>query len=68
MVMPWSPFWDRNLFVASIPAVERLLGTPYARGAVSGVGIITAIAGIVELAAAFGPRRPAGPEEPKPGL
>jgi hypothetical protein len=68
MVMPWSPFWDRNLFVASFPAVERLLGSPYARGAVSGVGVITAIAGIVELAAAFGARRPAGPEEPKPGL
>ncbi len=68
MVMPWSPFWDRNLFVASFPAVERLLASPYARGAVSGVGVITAIAGVAELAAGFGTRRPARPEEPKPGL
>jgi uncharacterized membrane protein HdeD (DUF308 family) len=32
---------------------------------VSGVGIITAIAGIIELAAAFGVRRVAAHDEPK---
>ena len=68
IVLPWFPFWDRNLFVASFPAVERLLGSPYARGAVSGVGVITAIAGIFELAAAFGARRAPDPEEQEPGL
>ena len=64
--MPWSSFWDRNLFIVALPIAERLLASPYARGAVSGVGVITAVAGVLELAAAFGARRTA-PEEPKAG-
>ena len=68
VVMPWSTFWDRNIFVATLPVVERLLASPYARGAVSGVGVITAIAGVLELAAAFGAWRTAGADDPKPGL
>jgi hypothetical protein len=67
LVLPWSSFWDRNLFVTWFPAVERLLGSPYARGAVSGVGVITAIAGMFELAAAFGVWG-TGREGPKHGL
>jgi hypothetical protein len=68
VVMPWSTFWDRNLFIAALPVLERLLASPYARGAVSGVGVITAIAGVLELAAAFGVRRAISPEETKSSL
>ena len=68
VVMPWSSFWDRNLFIVALPAVERFLGSPYARGAVSGVGLITAVAGVLELAAAFGARHMAAPQEPKAGV
>jgi hypothetical protein len=67
-MMPWSSFWDHNLFVVAVPAVEHLLASPYARGAVSGVGVITAVAGVLELAAAFGARRAAPPEESNPGV
>jgi hypothetical protein len=67
LVMPWSQFWDRNLFVVALPVAEQILSSPYARGAVSGVGIITAVAGILELAAAFGARHVSAPEEPKAG-
>ena len=42
------------MFVTALPTLQRLLSSPYARGAVSGVGVITAIAGVLELAAAFG--------------
>ena len=68
VVMPWSSFWDRNLFIVAVPVVERFLGSPYARGAVSGVGVITAVAGVLELAAAFGARHTAAPQEPKAGV
>jgi hypothetical protein len=66
--MPWSNFWDHNIFVAMLPRLEDLLASPYARGAVSGVGLITVIAGVMELAAAFTTRRPAAPDEPKPSV
>ncbi|MEO7273545.1 MAG: hypothetical protein ABIX28_01585 [Vicinamibacterales bacterium] len=68
LVMPWSSFWDHNVFVAMVPTLEGLLASPYARGAVSGVGVITTIAGVLELAAAFTTRRLAPPDEPKPSL
>ena len=66
--MPWSNFWDHNRFAAMLPVLEGLLGSPYARGAVSGVGVITTIAGVLELAAAFTSRRPPAPDHPRPGL
>lgn len=57
IVAPWSAFWDRNFFAESLPALEHILASPFARGAVSGVGAITAIAGLTELAAVFLTRR-----------
>jgi hypothetical protein len=57
IVAPWSAFWDRNFFAESLPALEHVLASPFARGAVSGVGAITAIAGLTELAAVFLTRR-----------
>jgi hypothetical protein len=56
IVAPWSTFWDRNVFVEWLPALEHFLASPFSRGAISGIGAITAIAGIAELAAAFGAR------------
>ena len=57
IVAPWSAFWDRNFFAAAVPALDGLLDSPFARGAVSGIGAITAIAGLAELAAVFLTRR-----------
>jgi hypothetical protein len=56
IVAPWSTFWDRNVFVESLPALEHFLASPFSRGAISGIGAITAIAGLAELASAFGAR------------
>ena len=53
VIAPWSQFWDRNFFVGAFPAVQHVLDSPFARGAVSGIGAVTALAGIVELASAF---------------
>lgn len=52
MVAPWSGFWERNAF-AQTPALAAWLSNAFFRGAVSGIGLITAIAGLAELAAAF---------------
>jgi hypothetical protein len=68
VVIPWMPFWDRNLFMQMMPAVEGFLGSAYARGAVSGIGVVTVVAGIIELATAFGVWRTTGPDPSQPNL
>ena len=50
VVAPWSAFWEHNRFAEAWPALEAFLASPYARGAVTGVGVITAVAGLAELA------------------
>ena len=54
---PWSQFWDRNFFASALPVLERIVASPYARGAVSGVGLVTLLAGLADLGAAFASRR-----------
>jgi hypothetical protein len=56
-VAPWSQFWDRNFFASTLPVLERIVASPYARGAVSGVGLVTLLAGLADLGAAFASRR-----------
>jgi hypothetical protein len=68
IVAPWSAFWDRNFFAEALPALEGILASPFARGAVSGVGAITAVAGLTELGAVFLMRRRAGPQGDPHGL
>ena len=57
IVAPWSSFWDRNFFVERLPATAEWLNHPIARGAVSGIGLVTTLAGLAEFGAAFGGRR-----------
>ena len=68
MLAPWSGFWDRNLFVEAIPALEPVLASPFARGAVSGVGAVTVIAGLAELVGVFVSRHRQHHQAPPAGL
>ena len=63
IVAPWSGFWERNFFIDALPALDRLMGSPFVRGGVSGVGLITAVAGLAELGGVFAARR-GGPRAP----
>jgi hypothetical protein len=67
IVAPWSRFWDRNLFLSTLPLLEGLVANRFLRGAVTGIGVITALAGLAELAAAVGARRRDGREAVGPG-
>lgn len=51
-VAPWSAFWEHNRFVQSRALVD-LLNSSYARGGVSGIGLITVLAGLAELGSVF---------------
>lgn len=57
VVAPWSAFWERNFFAASAPALQPLIENPFVRGAVSGIGAVTALAGLAELGGLIGSRR-----------
>jgi hypothetical protein len=56
IVAPWSTVWEHNRFAEARPALDALLSSPYARGGVTGVGVITALAGVVELLSLFASR------------
>jgi hypothetical protein len=45
-----------------------VVASPYARGAVTGVGLVTLLAGLADLAAAFASRRATPNLPPRPTL
>jgi hypothetical protein len=65
VVAPWSGFWDRNLFLYTIPSLQQVLASPFARGAVSGVGAITVAAGLAELSGVLARRSRANDDPPR---
>jgi hypothetical protein len=68
VVAPWSAFWEHNRFAATHATVAWLINSPFVRGAVSGIGVITVCAGLIELATAILSRRrePTGPPQAEP--
>jgi len=61
---PWSAVWERNHLVESRPSLRAAIESPYARGAVTGVGVITGLAGLVELAGVITARSRRQPDLP----
>ena len=53
VLAPWTTLWDRNLFANSLPWLGEWMSNQFVRGAVTGVGVITAIAGLRDLSAAI---------------
>ena len=45
--------WDRNYFAAMLPWLRTLMAGDLLRGVVSLIGIVTVIAGVADLRAAF---------------
>ena len=66
VVAPWSAFWDHNRFAEQRPALDAFLESPYARGGVTGVGVMTALAGLVELGSVFKSRVARDKSDPAP--
>ena len=50
-VAPWTVYWDRNYFVESLPILQAVLTSHVVRGAVTGVGVLSVGAAVVDLAA-----------------
>ena len=66
LVVPWSPFWERNYFFQRWPSVDVLIGNNLVRGAVSGLGVINLWAAVAELGGLFGLRFWRGGSPPGP--
>jgi hypothetical protein len=56
-IVPWSVYWDRNYFVESVPLLDALLTNNFARGAVTGLGLVNLATAVVELLSLFTARR-----------
>lgn len=50
LVVPWSAFWERNLFVERVSWLGAVGTNHFVRGAISGVGVVCLAAAVVELA------------------
>jgi hypothetical protein len=57
IMVPWSAYWDRNYFAAASPLLRVLVGSNFVRGAVTGIGVVSVSAGLVDLAGLFVWRR-----------
>ncbi len=66
-ISPWTVFWERNYFAQAWPWVGAMMDSPYVRGAVTGVGVVTVIAGLRDLAGSMFTRTPASDSPGQPG-
>jgi hypothetical protein len=45
--------WERNVFAQWVPWIGQWMESGFVRGGVTGVGLVTAVAGLRDLATAF---------------
>jgi hypothetical protein len=57
VLVPWSPFWERNYFLTAFPALHAIVWNNYFRGGVSGLGVVNLLMGFQELASVLLARR-----------
>ena len=50
IAVPWSTYWERNLFFDLLPAIRGPLQNQFVRGAISGVGAVDVWVGLLDLA------------------
>jgi hypothetical protein len=49
--VPWTPLWDANQLIQPWPWVKRIVLSPFARGAVTGLGLVNLLLAFAELSA-----------------
>ncbi|MFN7973808.1 MAG: hypothetical protein U0166_15915 [Acidobacteriota bacterium] len=49
LVAPWSARWEQNFFFSVAPSLRTFFLNPFVRGAISGLGILHLILGLVDL-------------------
>jgi hypothetical protein len=49
LMLPWMTFWDNNFLVFYYPRIRPVVGNPFIKGAVLGLGIVNIMIGIHEI-------------------
>ena len=49
IVVPWTSFWDQNVFIELNPWLKRIFNNHFVRGAVSGLGTINIGVAVLEI-------------------
>ena len=57
IVAPWTVLWDANYLLQPMPLLRTILLSPFARGAVSGLGMVNILLAIDEARLSL-PREP----------
>jgi hypothetical protein len=57
ILVPWSAMWERNYFAGSVPLLASVIRNHFVRGAVSGLGVVSLLAGLADLARLLAWRR-----------
>jgi hypothetical protein len=63
---PWTALWEQNFFADAMPALGNLMANQFVRGGVTGVGVVTAIAGLRDLTSTVLARLPRDTPQPGP--
>ncbi|TKJ28184.1 hypothetical protein CEE39_10330 [bacterium (candidate division B38) B3_B38] len=58
LIVPWTKWWERNLFLYLIPFLRMVFLHTFFRGAVSILGLILLTMGIVEAMRLYSPAKP----------
>jgi hypothetical protein len=46
--VPWTTLWDSNYLLQPYPALRLLVGSPFARGTVTGLGLLNIVLAVHE--------------------
>lgn len=49
VLVPWSTLWERNYFAEAIPLLQAVVWNPACRGAITGLGLVSLVAGLIDL-------------------
>jgi hypothetical protein len=50
---PWTALWERNFFAGLLPWLGDWMANGYVRGGVTGIGLVTTVVGLRDLAGSF---------------
>ena len=60
VVAPWTSWWDQNYLLQPYPGVRAMVLSPFARGLVSGLGLVNIVLAALEVHQTLSRRESAG--------